>query len=148
MTQAGDAARGATAVVTLEPCNHTGRTGPCSAALIEAGVARVVYGQPDPNPQAQGGADALVAAGIEVEGGVLAAEARSLNPVWSFAMEHQRPLVTWKLAATLDGRVAAADGTQPMDQRPDVACGGAPTACRVSTPSSSVPARCWPTTRS
>jgi diaminohydroxyphosphoribosylaminopyrimidine deaminase/5-amino-6-(5-phosphoribosylamino)uracil reductase len=111
LAQAGEAARGGTVVVTLEPCNHTGRTGPCTEALIVAGVARVVYGQPDPNPLAQGGADALVAAGVEVAGGVLAEEARSLNSVWSFAMERQRPLVTWKLAATLDGRVAAADGT-------------------------------------
>ncbi len=63
LAQAGELARGATAIVTLEPCNHTGRTGPCSAALIDAGVARVVYGQPDPNPLARGGADALTAAG-------------------------------------------------------------------------------------
>ncbi|MCZ3389612.1 MAG: bifunctional diaminohydroxyphosphoribosylaminopyrimidine deaminase/5-amino-6-(5-phosphoribosylamino)uracil reductase RibD [Actinomycetia bacterium] len=111
LAQAGHLARGATAVVTLEPCNHTGRTGPCSEALINAGVVRAVYGQPDPNPLARGGADALAAAGIDVEGGVLAEEARSLNPVWSFAMERQRPLVTWKFAATLDGRVAAADKT-------------------------------------
>ena len=73
LAQAGEAARGATAVVTLEPCNHTGAPGPCTEALIDAGVARVVYGQPDPNPLARGGADALVAAGVEVEGGVLAA---------------------------------------------------------------------------
>ena len=68
---AGEAARGATAVVTLEPCNHSGRTGPCTEALIAAGVARVVYGQPDPNPLARGGADALIAAGVDVAGGVL-----------------------------------------------------------------------------
>ena len=111
LAQAGDLARGATAIITLEPCHHTGRTGPCSEALINAGVARVVYGQPDPNPLAHGGAGALAAAGIEVEGGVLAEETRSLNPVWSFAMGHQRPLVTWKFAATLDGRVAAVDNT-------------------------------------
>jgi len=111
LAQAGDLTRGATVIVTLEPCHHTGRTGPCSEALIKAGVARVVYGQPDPNPLASGGGTALAAAGIEVEGGVLVAEARSLNPVWSFAMEHRRPLVTWKFAATLDGRVAATDRT-------------------------------------
>jgi diaminohydroxyphosphoribosylaminopyrimidine deaminase/5-amino-6-(5-phosphoribosylamino)uracil reductase len=79
----------------------------------------VVYGQPDPNPLAHGGAGALTAAGIEVEGGVLADEARTLNPVWTFAMEHQRPLVTWKFAATLDGRVAAADRTSRWISGPE-----------------------------
>jgi diaminohydroxyphosphoribosylaminopyrimidine deaminase/5-amino-6-(5-phosphoribosylamino)uracil reductase len=106
-----DAARGATAVVTLEPCNHTGRTGPCAEALIEAGVARVVFAQPDPNPVAAGGADALRAAGIAVEMGLLEREARRLNRAWTFALEHRRPFVTWKFATTLDGRSAAADGT-------------------------------------
>ena len=108
---AGDAARGTTAVVTLEPCNHTGRTGPCSQALIEAGVARVVFAQPDPNPVARGGEDALRAAGVDVAFGLLERDARALNRAWTFAMEHGRPFVTWKLAATLDGRSAAADGS-------------------------------------
>lgn len=107
----GNPVRGATAVVTLEPCNHTGRTGPCSQALIEAGVARVVFAQSDPNPVAAGGADRLKQAGIEVEQGLYAAEARELNRVWSRAAELQRPYVTWKFATTLDGRSAAADGT-------------------------------------
>ncbi len=119
LAQAGDSARGATAIITLEPCNHTGRTGPCSEALISAGVVRVVFGQSDPNPLARGGTNALAAAGIDVEGGVLAEEARSLNPVWSFAMEHQRPLVTWKFAATLDGRVAAADKSSRWISSPE-----------------------------
>jgi len=108
---AGEAARGATAVVTLEPCNHTGRTGPCSQALIEAGVARVVYAQSDPNPVAAGGAATLKQAGIEVEQGLYAVESRELNRVWTRAAELQRPYVTWKFATTLDGRSAAADGT-------------------------------------
>jgi diaminohydroxyphosphoribosylaminopyrimidine deaminase / 5-amino-6-(5-phosphoribosylamino)uracil reductase len=108
---ASDAARGATAVVTLEPCNHTGRTGPCAQALIDAGVARVVFAQPDPNPVAAGGAQALRAAGIQVEMGLLEREARAVNRAWTFALEHGRPFVTWKFAATLDGRSAAADGT-------------------------------------
>ena len=108
---AGDAARGTTAVVTLEPCNHTGRTGPCAQALVEAGVRRVVHAQDDANPVAAGGAATLRAAGIEVEGGLLVEEARALNPAWAFAVEHGRPFVTWKLATTLDGRSAAADGT-------------------------------------
>lgn len=111
LTEAGEAARGATAVVTLEPCNHTGRTGPCSQALITAGVRRVVFAQPDPNPIAQGGLDALRSAGIEVEFGLMENESRRLNRAWTFALEHQRPFVTWKFATTLDGRSAAADGT-------------------------------------
>jgi diaminohydroxyphosphoribosylaminopyrimidine deaminase/5-amino-6-(5-phosphoribosylamino)uracil reductase len=111
LTEAGADARGATAVVTLEPCNHTGRTGPCSQALIEAGVARVVFAQPDPNPAARGGEQALREAGVEVDFGLLEREARAVNRAWTFSMEHGRPFVTWKLAATLDGRSAAPDGT-------------------------------------
>src|SRR5690242_188935 len=111
LAAAGDSARGATAVVTLEPCNHTGRTGPCAQALIEAGVTRVVFAQPDPNPVASGGADTLRAAGVAVELGLLEREARLLNRAWTFAMEHDRPFVTWKFATTLDGRSAAADGS-------------------------------------
>lgn len=111
LAAAGAAARGATAIVTLEPCNHTGRTPPCSQALMAAGVTRVVFGQPDPNPLAAGGATTLATAGIDVDGGVCLEQARALNPVWSFAMGRQRPLVTWKYAATIDGRVAANDGT-------------------------------------
>jgi diaminohydroxyphosphoribosylaminopyrimidine deaminase / 5-amino-6-(5-phosphoribosylamino)uracil reductase len=111
LSQAGGSARGATAVVTLEPCNHTGRTGPCAQALLAAGVARVVYGQPDSNPVAAGGAATLASAGVDVEGGVLADEAAALNPVWTFAVGNGRPYVTWKFAAGLDGRSAAADGT-------------------------------------
>lgn len=111
LTEAGEAARGATAVVTLEPCDHTGRTGPCTQALIAAGVRRVVFAQSDTNPAAEGGAQTLRAAGIEAEGGLLADEARALNRVWTFAVEHGRPFVTWKFATTLDGRSAAADGT-------------------------------------
>jgi diaminohydroxyphosphoribosylaminopyrimidine deaminase/5-amino-6-(5-phosphoribosylamino)uracil reductase len=98
-------------VVTLEPCNHTGRTGPCAEALVAAGVRRVVYAQGDDNPVARGGAQTLRAAGIEVEGGLLADAARALNRTWTFAVEHGRPFVTWKFATTLDGRSAAADGT-------------------------------------
>jgi diaminohydroxyphosphoribosylaminopyrimidine deaminase/5-amino-6-(5-phosphoribosylamino)uracil reductase len=110
LTSAGAAARGATAVVTLEPCNHTGRTGPCAEALVAAGVRRVVIAQRDTNPVAVGGLETLVAAGVEVESGLLADEARALNRDWTFAVEHRRPFVTWKAATTLDGRIAAADG--------------------------------------
>src|SRR5690349_7075093 len=111
LARAGSAARGTTAVVTLEPCNHTGRTGPCARALVDAGVARVVFAQGDPNPLAQGGAETLRSAGVDVEGGLLADEARAVNRAWSFAHQERRPFVTWKLATTLDGRGAAADGT-------------------------------------
>jgi diaminohydroxyphosphoribosylaminopyrimidine deaminase/5-amino-6-(5-phosphoribosylamino)uracil reductase len=111
LAQAGERARGATAVVTLEPCNHHGRTGPCAEALVAAGVRRVVFAQADPNPLATGGAERMRAAGVEVEQGLLAEEAVEVNRVWTFAQTHRRPFVTWKFATTLDGRSAAADGT-------------------------------------
>ncbi len=111
LRSAGPAARGATAYVSLEPCNHTGRTGPCARALIDAGVARVVYAQDDPNPQAAGGAHTLREAGVAVTGGLLADEARAVNEHWTRAVELGRPVVTWKVAATLDGHTAAEDGT-------------------------------------
>lgn len=109
--QAGDAARGATAVVTLEPCNHAGRTGPCSHALREAGVSRVVIAQSDPNPVAVGGEQFLRTNGVEVVTGVLSEAAMALNADWTFSQIHRRPRVCWKYAATLDGRSAAPDGT-------------------------------------
>lgn len=109
--RSGADVRGATAVVTLEPCDHTGRTGPCSRALIEAGVARVVYAVDDPNPDAAGGAARLRSAGVDVVGGVLAGAARELLRPWLAAVERGRPFVTLKLATSLDGRVAAADGS-------------------------------------
>ncbi|MEU9088341.1 bifunctional diaminohydroxyphosphoribosylaminopyrimidine deaminase/5-amino-6-(5-phosphoribosylamino)uracil reductase RibD [Streptomyces sp. NPDC048357] len=108
---AGSAARGGTAYVTLEPCNHTGRTGPCARALVEAGIARVVYAVSDPNPQASGGAATLRAAGVDTEAGFLEAEAEAGNTAWLTSVRLGRPHVTWKYAATLDGRSAAADGT-------------------------------------
>jgi diaminohydroxyphosphoribosylaminopyrimidine deaminase/5-amino-6-(5-phosphoribosylamino)uracil reductase len=119
LVAAGGRARGATAVVTLEPCNHLGRTGPCAQALIAAGIVRVVFGQHETNPVARGGAEAFRAAGVDVEGGVLADEARTVNPTWTFAVEHGRPFVTWKFAATLDGRSAAADGTSRWITSPE-----------------------------
>lgn len=111
LAQAGAAARGTTAVVTLEPCNHTGRTGPCAQALIAAGVRRVVCAHSDPNPVATGGSATLRAAGVEVEEGLLADEARRVNRGWLHGLAHGRPFVTWKFATTLDGYSAAADGT-------------------------------------
>jgi diaminohydroxyphosphoribosylaminopyrimidine deaminase/5-amino-6-(5-phosphoribosylamino)uracil reductase len=105
------AARGATAVVTLEPCNHTGRTGPCAVALIEAGVARVVYAIADPGARSSGGAARLRAAGVDVQAGLLAEEATALLHSWLEVQRLGRPHVTVKWAQSLDGRAAASDGT-------------------------------------
>ena len=102
---------GATAVVTLEPCNHTGRTGPCAEALIQAGVSRVVYALDDPGAESGGGADRLRAAGIEIVSGVLADAAQDLLEIWLYAQANERPWVTLKWASSLDGRAAAEDGT-------------------------------------
>ena len=102
---------GATAVVTLEPCNHTGRTGPCSQALTAAGISRVVYAVKDPGNESAGGAQSLVAAGVEVIEGVLADVATEQSTVWLTAMKKQRPYVSLKWAQTLDGRTAATDKT-------------------------------------
>lgn len=111
LANAGNAARGATAYVTLEPCCHSGRTPPCTAALIAAGIRRVVYGAADPNPRVSGGGDqALRAAGIEVNGGLLAAQSERLNAGFMLRMRRGWPLVRTKIAASLDGRTALADG--------------------------------------
>lgn len=107
----GDAAAGATAYVTLEPCAHVGRTGSCADALISAGVARVVIAVADPTPRAGGGADRLTAAGVDVEF-VASEAARRVNEHWLHAMEHGRPFVTLKLATSADGRVAGAAGVE------------------------------------
>ena len=109
LAAAGERARDATAYVTLEPCNHHGRTPPCAQALIAAGVARVVYAVADPTA-ASGGAETLREAGVEVAFADLPAAKDFLEP-WLFAVTHGRPFVTYKVASSLDGKVAAADGT-------------------------------------
>jgi diaminohydroxyphosphoribosylaminopyrimidine deaminase/5-amino-6-(5-phosphoribosylamino)uracil reductase len=110
LRDAGAAARGATAIVTLEPCCHTGRTGPCTEALIHAGIARVVFAQSDPTDLAAGGAAVLRAAGVEVIGGVLERESAEINKAWTHVQRTGRPYVLLKIAQTLDGRVADASG--------------------------------------
>ena len=108
---AGAAARGATAYVTLEPCCHTGRTGPCTKALLEAGISRVVFAGHDPNPRVNGGgAKELAAAGIVVEGGVMERAAEPLNRGFFTRMRRGVPYVRSKLAVSLDGRTALANG--------------------------------------
>ncbi len=112
LKEAGVRARGGTAVVTLEPCAHFGRTPPCTEALQEAGIKHVIHAVSDPNPSAAGGAERLRAAGITVESGLLADKV-SKGPLraWLHYARTGRPHVTWKYAASLDGRIAARDGT-------------------------------------
>ena len=110
LAAAGDAARGATAYVTLEPCNHHGRTPPCSSALIDAGLREIVYAIDDPNPTARGGAVALRAAGVIVRSGVCHAQAYELNRAWFHSVEIGRPYVVAKAAMSVDGRVATSAG--------------------------------------
>ena len=102
---------GSVAVVTLEPCNHTGKTGPCAQALIEAGVSKVVFASSDPGQNSSGGANTLRAAGIEVQSGMLSDKANKQLRVWLTATKNQRPFVTLKWASTVDGRAAAQDGS-------------------------------------
>jgi diaminohydroxyphosphoribosylaminopyrimidine deaminase/5-amino-6-(5-phosphoribosylamino)uracil reductase len=102
---------GFTAVVTLEPCNHTGKTGPCADALLAAKVSRVVFAANDPGEASSGGAEKLAKAGVEVIEGILEDEAEELIRVWKTATQKKRVFVTIKWASTLDGRSAANDGT-------------------------------------
>lgn len=108
--RAGAAARGATIVVSLEPCNHTGKTSPCVDAIIDAGLAKVIYAVKDPNPVAAGGAERLKAAGIEVEC-VADAALAEIQSAWLHRIRTGRPYFIWKVATSLDGRIAAIDGS-------------------------------------
>lgn len=110
---------GHTAVVTLEPCNHTGKTGPCAKALVDAGVSRVVFASSDPGVESGSGAKTLSDAGIEVTHGVCLAEAEDQNRVWLVANRQRRPFVTLKWASTLDGRSAAEDGSSQWISGPE-----------------------------
>jgi diaminohydroxyphosphoribosylaminopyrimidine deaminase/5-amino-6-(5-phosphoribosylamino)uracil reductase len=110
---------GATMVVTLEPCNHCGRTGPCAQAIIDAGIASVVYAVDDPHDPAAGGAATLRAAGVRVRSGLGADAALDLNRRWFDAVAAQRPFVTLHIAQTLDGRIAAQDGTSQWISSPE-----------------------------
>lgn len=111
IAQAGAKTVGATLYCTLEPCNAQGKTGPCVQSVISAGITKVVIGQPDPHVAMSGGIKTLQAAGIEVEVGVMQDAAVALNTSWNFAQNHNRPWVVWKTATTLDGFVAAKDGS-------------------------------------
>lgn len=111
LQQAASAAQGATAYVSLEPCNYQGRTGPCTEALISAGIKRVVYAAQDPNPKVCGEGHArLIAAGVEVQSGLLASRANALNRGFIKRMQHQLPFVNAKMAMSLDGKTAMASG--------------------------------------
>jgi diaminohydroxyphosphoribosylaminopyrimidine deaminase/5-amino-6-(5-phosphoribosylamino)uracil reductase len=114
INRAGAAARGGTLVVSLEPCNHHGKTPPCSDAVLRAGIARVVYGARDPNTVAGGGAERLAAAGVRVEGPVATQRVRAQNAIFFHTHEHTRSFVALKLAATLDSRISRTRGRRTM----------------------------------
>ena len=111
LEQAGQSAKGATLYVTLEPCNHHGKTGPCTEAIIKADIAKVIYAVRDPNSLASGGARALEAAGIEVVFNGDVSEITYSNRAWLHKIKNNRPYFIWKIATTLDGRTAAIDGS-------------------------------------
>ena len=107
----GASSVGATLFVSLEPCNHIGKRGPCTKAILDAGIARVVFAVTDPNPVAMGGGDFLASQGIEVVSKVLESESSFTNRAWLHKIVKNRPYITWKIASTFDGFTAAHDGT-------------------------------------
>jgi diaminohydroxyphosphoribosylaminopyrimidine deaminase/5-amino-6-(5-phosphoribosylamino)uracil reductase len=119
LEQAGQLAKGATLFVTLEPCSHQGKTGPCTEAIIKAGIAKVVYAVRDPNSLASGGAKALEAAGIEVVFNSKVTEIAHSNRAWLHKIRKNRPYFIWKIATTLDGRTAAIDGSSKWITGPE-----------------------------
>jgi len=119
LEQAGQLAKGATLFVTLEPCNHHGKTGPCTEAIIAAGIAKVVYAVSDPSALASGGARALTAAGIKVELNSEVAEIAESNRAWLHKIKANRPYFIWKIATTLDGKTAAIDGSSKWITSPE-----------------------------
>lgn len=136
LVQASGNARGATAYVTLEPCNHQGRTPPCAEALVRSGVVRVVAAMRDPNPKSNRGGDALAAAGVRFESGLMEDEARELNLGFVSRMTRGRPWVRLKIAATLDGRTALANGASQWITGPEARRDGhrwRARACAVAT---------------
>ena len=118
LKKAGAAARGATMVISLEPCAHTGTTPPCTQAIIDAGIAKVIFAITDPNPIAAGGAQLLTAAGITVEQ-QKSAELEFMQRAWLTKQLLGRPLMIWKVAMTLDSKVAASDGTSQWISGPE-----------------------------
>jgi diaminohydroxyphosphoribosylaminopyrimidine deaminase/5-amino-6-(5-phosphoribosylamino)uracil reductase len=136
LVQASGAAQGATAYVTLEPCNHHGRTPPCAESLIKAGVARVVAAMQDPNAKSNSGGRALAAAGVRYEEGLLEDEARELNIGFVSRMTRGRPWVRMKIAASLDGRTALANGASQWITGPEARADGhrwRARACAIAT---------------
>lgn len=143
LVQASGAAKGATAYVTLEPCNHHGKTPPCADALLKAGVGRVVAAMRDPNPASKKGGDALAAAGVRFESGLLEEEARELNIGFVSRMTRGRPWVRMKIAATLDGRTALANGQSQWITGPEARKDGhrwRARACAIATGAGTVKA--------
>ncbi len=143
LVQASAAAKGATAYVSLEPCNHHGKTPPCADALIKAGVVRVVAAMRDPNPKAGKGGDKLAAAGIPFAHGLMEEEARELNIGFVSRMTRGRPWVRMKIAATLDGRTSLADGKSQWITGPEARKDGhrwRARACAIATGAGTVKA--------